>query len=582
MLPALIISLLPLLMGQGACKPGTESSNPGGNTEPPGVVFRDPTITISDSSYFLEQLHETAMGLPKQIDLMPNYDLLISDPNNERLIILSNGTISTLVDKSNNVNAHAAAALSDGNVCYSTSQGGIIKIDPASKELSVLAYLPNGVRVNALSTDKNNNIYICGSDSTLYRLDSGGNLAKLFSSLPFDYDTLTDLEIASNGIIYVAGFNRVISIDTDYNVQVIAEGLQYEPVWVSVDSENNVFVNETSQGLQQYDPVSGNLAAYRIKGFGPFGDIIADKPDELIFYEQEIIYNYNLVTHQVGTLFSILGNSHAFTVDSHGTVFLSTPGHRDVVRPHIVSLTGDGNITHYDNLNYNVIFSIYMNSEDRLCLHTDEGFKIVNDSGQAEALHLNLPSELTDFNYNSVESIAVGLDGSWYCGYHFEDTIRIIKITTSGQVILLPVVIRDDIFNATVFNGFWGFGLDIGANGKLAMIATAMGDWTTGGYFQRVFRLDDAGNQLIEIANYDSNRVGGMVDLKIAADNTIYVLTCQGSTGGPDVIYRIDSENNSNKFVEVKAGNDPKSVAVDSSGRLYFSTTKGIYRVSPK
>jgi streptogramin lyase len=83
---------------------------------------------------------------------------------------------------------------------------------------------------------------------------------------------------------------------------------------------------------------------------------------------------------------------------------------------------------------------------------------------------------------------------------------------------------------------------------------------------------------LTQIANLDSERIAGMVDIAVGTDNAVYVLTCQI---GSETIYRIDQSNTVSEFLSIRTGRDPKSIDVDSNGNLWFCTTVGVFRVTP-
>lgn len=177
------------------------------------------------------------------------------------------------------------------------------------------------------------------------------------TSLPFDdigY-AITDMDVASDGTVYVAGFNRVVAIDrTGRAAIIIAEGLNYEPVFVEVTPDDTVYINENTRGLQRYEPVSGRLTSVRIDNFWPFSDILAPSTGELIFYETEAYYKANLTTGSVVPLFTMPGNSYAFAANASDSVFFSTPSHPPVLNSHIVSLRADGNINSLTELTYPV------------------------------------------------------------------------------------------------------------------------------------------------------------------------------------------------------------------------------------
>ncbi|MGA3094150.1 MAG: hypothetical protein ABSD79_02025, partial [Dehalococcoidales bacterium] len=117
--------------------------------------------------------------------------------------------------------------------------------------------------------------------------------------------------------------------------------------------------------------------------------------------------------------------------------------------------------------------------------------------------------------------------------------------------------------------------IDIGNDGKLALIVTAMATAGQGPLYQRVYRANADGSNLTLIAKLDSSRTSGMEDITVGPDDDIYVLTAQKSN---EVIYRIDQNNKVSKFIAIATGRDPKSIDMDCYGNLWFCTTVGIFR----
>lgn len=123
--------------------------------------------------------------------------------------------------------------------------------------------------------------------------------------------------------------------------------------------------------------------------------------------------------------------------------------------------------------------------------------------------------------------------------------------------------------------------IDVGNDGRLALIATAVVAWGQGPFYQRVFRANPDGTGLREIANLDSRRTGGPVDIAVGPNNDVFVLVLepQGTTGGGLIFTASKDSGEVTEIVYLCAGNDPKSIDVDPAGNLWFSATNGVYRV---
>ena len=95
-----------------------------------------------------------------------------------------------------------------------------------------------------------------------------------------------------------------------------------------------------------------------------------------------------------------------------------------------------------------------------------------------------------------------------------------------------------------------------------------------------MYRADADGTNLTEVANFDSKRIAGMVDVTVAHDNSIYILALDPEpTGSGEVIYRISNDMEISTFLEIHSGRDPQSIDIDPNGNLWFGTTVGIFRV---
>lgn len=531
-----------------------------------------PVIQVAEG-YTLEKIMSTVLGLPFQNALLPNGDIAICDPNNNRIVILSNNAVRTLVE-GNSINAYAVAVLPDGRVCYGNMNDQLMAIDPASGESVYFSRSLISDHISALTTDQNGNIYVATSSGKLYRSDSNGNISTITTNLPFDDHSIFDMDVASDGTIYIAGCNRVVSVDKNSNINTIADDLINEPVWVEIAPDGILYINELAYGLQQYNPANGQLTQLQITNFNPFNDILCPSVNEIIFYDLEIFYKYNFTTSTAISLFAVYGNSWAFAVNANNTVFFSTPGNPSVLNSHIISLQSDGTIQDLNYLTYGTIMSADVNKNNRLCLSTNQGFQRVESDNTTKTVTPAFPPGFTLFH---VSEFSVGPSNYWYViTSDNNNTILVYRFDESGNFTFLPIA-----FDCNSFGGVYrvdGASIDVGDDGRLALIVTARGSLGQGPFYQRVYRANADGSNLVEIANFDSDRTCGMVDIAVAPNNDIFVLSVQESS---EMIYRIDQNNAISVFVDIFIGNDPKSIDVDPHGNLWFSTTTGIFRVTP-
>ena len=260
--------------------------------------------------------------MPGQIALLKTGEIVVADPNYNRISIISDETVNVLTDE-NNINGWSVCTLPDGRICYSLLNGQIILINPNNGVKSNFGFIPDGARVEALATDEFGNIYAATSHLELFRFGLDGVPVKLVDNLPYDVDwAIFDLEVDRNGIIYVAGFNRVVRITPEGSVEIIAGNLNYEPVWVEVAIDGSVYINDAASGLQRYNDTNGQLEDFRPYGFSPFGGILSPANNEIIFHETQAFYKYNLTTDIATSLLVVPGNSHAFAANANNIGFL--------------------------------------------------------------------------------------------------------------------------------------------------------------------------------------------------------------------------------------------------------------------
>ena len=257
------------------------------------------------------------------------------------------------------------------------------------------------------------------------------------------------------------------------------------------------------------------------------------------------------------------------------SVFYSTPGKPPFLNSNIISLTVDGVPEDLLDLTYGQINVADVDKNNRLCLSTNEGFKRVELNNTITTVNPIFESNKDPI---AIDGLAVGPNDMWYIiSSDYDSMIQIYRFDDYGNVEFLPI-----IFNKATFGGAYKVhdaNIDISDDGHIAAIVTALGSLGQGPYYQRAYIANSDGGNLTEVANLDSNRIGGMVDIAIAQNNDIFVLTVQDSS---DSIYRIDHQSHiTTEFIRCDTGNDPTSFDVDPAGNVWITTTKGIFRAEP-
>jgi streptogramin lyase len=557
--------VLMFLLGVASCGGGG-----GGGTEiEKGNTRADISgVELRADGYVLEQVMVSELGLPFQTALLPDGTLVVADPNNNRIVTISNGAVDLLAEPSTG----AVATLPDGQVCYAKPNGEVRLSDPASGTESSIG--STGTWTDALAVDQSGNIY-AAAGRVVYRFDPSGNRSTAATGLPLDF--ITDIDIATDGTVYVAGASRVISIDINGKVTVIADGLNYEPVWVEVAPNGIVYINDVSQGLQRYDPGSGELVPFNVDGFSPFNDIHFPTVDEIVFYETNgIFFKFNLTTKLAIPLFVDVGNSTAFAASADDAVFFATPSKQTVLNSHIIRLESSGTRRDLNSLTYGAIGAADVDKMNRLCLATNEGFQRLEADNTITSITPNFSEEPPEH----LQTFAVGPDGFWYViASNLDDSIQVYQFDDLGNVTLIPIAFSPSSFgDATLVSGA---SIDVGDDGQIVLIVTANVVWGHAPFYQRVFRANADGTDLTEVARLDSQRLGGPVDIAAGPNGEIFVLSVQGTVGHEEIVYRIDQNNAVHEFMAVRAGDDPFSIDVDASGNVWVSTMRGIFRASP-
>jgi len=554
--------------------PPTISNDIGNIPEPANLPFDMDSgcIKMVAAGFDLKKVMDSPFGLPAQIALLPEGELVISEYGADAISVIDGNTIHKLISD-NYLLGQVVATLPDGRIAYSPGGYGVNLVDPKSGEISTLAF-KNGV--SALASDQYGYVYAASYSGNVYKIDTANNHSKVVAkNLPFGEGKITDMDVTEDGTIYVAGNYQVIAI-TEGSYSVIAPNLNNEPVWVSVAPGGMVYINDVATGLQRYNPITKQLI--RISRVSAFGDIIAPSDTELIFLHwRGSYYRYDFTNGRFDPYYISYSNSHAFAADGNGNVFFISANIHDVHNTNVMSVNVDGDIIVHDELSYKFVPSADFDFDQNLCLATDQGFHCYKNGELVKAIISSNNSE----RLRTIR-IAMGPEGLWYfIVSNRTNNIQVYRMDETGKVTTLPIT-----FSLSSFGGAYKVSmvnLDVGHDGRLAIIVTAKATKNDGPFYQRVYRADSDGRNLLEIANLDSDRIAGLVDIAIAPNNDIYVLNVQGGINFyADPIYRIDENNIVHPFVDICGGHDPKSIDVDLKGNLWFSTTTGIFQVVPQ
>jgi hypothetical protein len=529
--------------------------------------------------YKVESVLPSAFGLPKQLALLPNGDIIITDFSFKRLQILSNGDLSTLVG-SGEVQANAAAVMPDGRVCYVSRDNHLILIEPITHNKETYGIVPQGERVQALAADNSSNVYAVTKNNKLYQFNKDGQRRLITTDLPFEQEitpTISDMDVAQDGTIYVSGFNYLVAVDSKGSINILTDDLNYEPTWCEVSPDGKLYIKDIASGVRQINPITGELIPIKIDISTGVSDLLALSADDFLFFNgTDIIFKYNLATHETTSIFINAVNSSAFATDDDG-VFLATPALKPLLKSHIIRIGSDGTKQGLAQLTFDFIQAVDVDDENRLNLYADGQFHRLEVDGSVNSVIPKFPSEQ---RIRGRTNFTVGPGNFGYCITRSDNTIQVWRVDKSGEVEFLPIS-----FNKASFVDAYRLGdvrIDIGNDGKLALIVTALGSKGQGPFFQRVYQAKADGTNLVEVANFDSKRIDGLVDIAVDHDNNIFVYVCQeGTTGSGEVIYRISNKMEISTLVKIGAGRDPKSIDVDSHGNVWFCTTIGVFRITP-
>jgi len=531
-------------------------------------------VKIIGEGYKLNKIMSTAYGLPAQTALLSNGDIVIAEYGASTITRLGNGSYEKIVDEKFYLSP-AIASLPDGRVAYAQEGNRVNLIDLVSGEITQIGVTERQL-IGALATDKYGNVFAATNSGNLYKFvpDTKQEI-EITNELPFEESAISDIDIAEDGTIYVAGYGQVIAF-SEGSYSVVASNLNYEPVWVEIAPNGVVYINDMANGLHEYHPATNRLL--KLSNIPAFGDIVALSNQEIVFYNPRgSFYRYSFDTKEIEPFFLGYGNSNAFAVSENSTAYFASANIPEVHKSILMGAKINGDITPYEEISYGNIPSADFDFDQNLCIATDQGFHCYKDGELDRSIRSS-----SDLERNNSMQIAIGPNGDWYLIVsNYLDSTQVYRMDETGTVTTLPIY-----FSLSSFSGAYkisGASIDVGDDGQLALIVSAIGSKNEGPYYQRIYRADSDGGNLTEIANLDSKRIGGMVDIAVAPDGEIFVLTVQGPGGGYyDPIYKIDNENNVHPFVEICGGHDPKSIDVDANGNLWFSTTTGIFQVVPQ
>ncbi len=553
----------------------------------PGIVKDILGLEYVADGYNVESVLPGSFGLPRQIELLPNGDIVIADDTFKRLLLLSDGTTRTL-ETQHNLWPLAVAVLPDGRICYSLDDNQLILLDPNTGATETFGSTPPGDISMALAADDSGNIYAATYRKNLYRFTENGERTAIATDLPFSqFYQITDMDVATDGTIYVIGYKIFISVSTDSNINIITDDVHYEPAWCEVAPDGNVYFKDIPSGVRRYNPATGTITPVPIDFDTGVSDFLALSVNEFLFFYwgSDAIYKYNLETREATPVIINAVNNFAFAAGNDGALFMATPGlyshrsSRSALKSHIIRLEADGSKQELTELAFDRIDAADFDKDNWLYFYADNRF-FKYKNGEATSI-LHRFSQQSPFL--GMTRMAVSPDGTLYCiTTNYDDSIRVWTVDKEGNVVFLPIT-----FNRASFGNAYQLSpsrIDVGSDGKLFIIVNAIGSKLQGPYYQRVYRANADGTNLIEIANFDSSRIFGMVDISVDMDNNVFVLICLEQTEdrtGSEAISRIDNDMEISKIVEIRGGRDPKSIDVDSDGNIWFSTTVGVFRATP-
>jgi len=562
------------------CGLAAQTFHPVEQTEDPasyageGLSWRDAGVSIQAlQGYVLEHIWAGAFSLAGQIEQADDGSLYIGDPERERIVRIRNGIAETITA---NALPRWLTLLPDGRIAY-YKHSRLTAVDPDTGETEELLRLPGGVdSAGSLSVDSLGRIHGIVGGPHLIRLNADGGYEALATNLPYtDHWRITDLAIAEDGTAYVAGFDKVIAVSPNGSIETIATGLNHEPVFVDIAPDGRVYINELAKGLQRYTPSTGSLEQVDCQ-YG-FADFVAQSNDRFTFFDASGAY-YELslrANSRTALARADTGNSHAFAAVAGG-VFFATVG----VPPwgaHMVEAKLDGSYSELSQQTHEYIVSADVDSEGRLSYIADGTLYRIEPSGTVTMHSIHLPSGTGEW-YTA--SLACRPTGGWILATRTSEAASVVAISETGQTQKLPFTLDRTLFGRS-FAKMDDARVDVGPDGRLTIIATGIVQEGQGPYLQRVYQADANGSHLTEIANLDSQRIAGMVDVAVGPDGSVYALVVTGSTGSPDSIFRIEPGQSPVEAIRIQAGRDPRSIDVGPDGVIWFGTTLGVFCAIP-
>ncbi|MFC1902496.1 hypothetical protein ACFLX4_00290 [Chloroflexota bacterium] len=529
--------------------------------------------------YSVERIIESSFSLPGQIGLLPNGNVVITDGTYERIRIISNGTIRTLVDNED-ISSRAVATTPDGHVCYSKNNGQIVLINPDTGDREILGQISGGDVARALASDKEGNIYAATRKLNLYRFTPDGERIIIATNLPYEIGShISDMDIGTDGTVYVTGWRRFIAIDGNGTVITLKDDLQDEPNWCEVTPDNNVYITNVPFDILSFNPTTHTFRPIEIGTSPGHNDILYLSDNRLLlFFATDLLCSCDLVTNDLTPVIVNTVNSRAFAASGNAAVFLASPNlvtttQDTILKSHVIRLCADSTIDTLNELTFSKIDAVDVDKENRLYLAADNGFYYIDVDGQVTSIIPTFPSGQM---FWGKLNMAISPNGLLYCiSSSRGESIQVFTVDEEGKVTFLPITFDRDSFNAAY--AIDDVRIDVGSNGQLAFIVTARGSPGRGPFYQRVYRANADGTDLVQVASMDCNRTGGMVDISFGLDNDLFVLALQDDS---ERIYHIDQNNTVSGLLTINPGRDPKSIDVDPEGNVWFCTTVGVFRVT--
>lgn len=519
-----------------------------------------------------------AFGLPKQLALLPNGDILITDLSFKCIRVLSNGSIRTLIGP-DETTANSVAAMPDGQVCYIDLKNQLVSVEPRTGAKRTLGIIPPDEWIPALAADSGGNVFAVARSNRLFRFTKDGERSIVTSALPFEQiktPTIFDIDVGQDGTVYISGSKYFVAVTPEGNVKTIADDLHNEPSWCEVAPDGKVYVKDIPSGVRWLNPATDELMPVQISINTGVCDLLALSADELVLLPSgsDLICKYNLSSKEATPLLVNSVNSRAFATGNDA--FLASPDLGASLKSDIIRIQGDGTTKNVAGLTFTHVEAADVDNENRLCLYADNRFYRLETDGSVTSIIPKFPS---GWKIGGNTNIATGPGGLFYCiTTDFKDSIQIWTVNQQGDVNILPI-----IFNRASFGDAYQVcdaRIDVGSDGRLVFVVTAIGSKGQGPFYQRVYQVSADGTNMKEVANFDSGRIGGMVDIAVDHDNNIFVCVCEGTTGDGEAIFRISNNKEVVRYLGIRAGRDPDSIDVDSSGNVWLCTTIGVFRIT--